>query len=102
LKDGTMSQEVYKYAFAPQVPVEEAEASLYIAVVAAECLHGEAQVRLDARHFFDGDRRACAIDAGTAVGRDIAKLYTGLLKREFGELSFSVERLASPPLRPAA
>jgi hypothetical protein len=97
-----MSQEVYKYAFAPEIPVQEAEASLYVAVVAAECLHGEAQVRLDARHYFDGDRRACAIDAGTAVGRDIAKLYTGLLKREFGEMSFSVERLTAPPLRPAA
>jgi hypothetical protein len=83
---------LYRYTLAPEVPEEEAEASLLLAILAAEALHGEAQVRLDAAHCFDGGRRACVIDAATPVGRDINRLFVGFLRREFGPHSFTVER----------
>ena len=72
---------------------EHAEASLLLAVMATESLHGEAQTRLDAGHFLDPIKRACVIDAGTPVGRDLNRLFTGFLSREFGADAFVVERV---------
>jgi len=85
--------DIYRYGFSADVPVEEIEASLLLAVLATESLHGEAQVRLDAAHYLDVDERACVIDAGTPVGRDLNRLFVGFLRREFGEDAFAVERV---------
>ena len=97
-----MSKEVYRYVFSADVPLEEVEASLLLAVMGAESLHGESQVRLDAAHHLDVAARACVIDAGTAVGRDFNRLFVGFLRREFGEDSFQVERADSPAAAAAA
>jgi hypothetical protein len=88
-----MTQDVYRYAFAPHVPAEEAEATLLLALLGAESLHGEAQVLLDAGYCFDARRRSCVIDAGTAIGRDVNRLFAGFLRREFGDDSFTAERV---------
>lgn len=88
-----MTKELYRYAFTPGVPIEEVEASLLLAVLATESLHGEAQTRLDAAHYLDPIKRACVIDAGTPVGRDLNRLFTGFLSREFGADVFVVERV---------
>ena len=92
-----MIKDVYRYGFQPCVPLEEVEASLLLALMATESLHGEAQVRLDAAHYLDVDQRACVIEAGTPVGRDINRLFVGFLRREFGEDAFHVERVDSVP-----
>lgn len=92
---------LYRYSFRPDVPLEEVEASLLLAIWGTESLYGESQVRLDASHFLDKDRCACVIDARTAVGRDINRLFVGFLSREFGPESFEVERVAAAkPQRP--
>ncbi len=88
-----MAPDVYRYAFSVDVPVAEIEASLLLAILATESLHGEVQVRLDAAHYFNADQRACVIDASTPVGRDVNRLFVGFLRREFGEDAFSVERI---------
>ena len=88
-----MHPEVYRYTFAPTVPIEEVEASLVLAVMATESLHGQAQVRLDAAHAIDAGKRMCVIDASTLVGRDLNRLFIGFIGREFGEDSFQVERV---------
>jgi hypothetical protein len=92
-KGKVMATEIYRYAFSSDVPPEEIEASLLLAVLATESLHGEAQVRLDAAHYFDPARRTCVIDSGTAVGRDFNRVFVGFVTREFGADSFRVERL---------
>jgi hypothetical protein len=94
--------DIYRYTFSAEVPVEEIEASLLVAVLAAESLHGEAQVRLDASHYFDPEQRACVIDAGTAVGRDLNRLFVGFLRREIRQDAFQVERVESATLEPVA
>jgi hypothetical protein len=96
-----MTHDIYRYSFDAEVPTEEVEASLLLAILATEGLHGEAQVRLDAGHCFDAALRRCVIDAGTAVGRDLNKLFTNFLRREFGEDSFQVERLEARETEPA-
>jgi len=98
-----MTQELYRYTFTPDAPIEEVEASLLLAVLATESLHGESQTRLDVAHYLDPAKRACVIDAGTPVGRDFNRLFVGFLAREFGADAFQVERIAdSPDAAPAA
>jgi len=92
-----MTRELYRYSFPPCVPVEEIEATLLLALWGAESLYGEAQVRLDATHFLDSDRRACVIDASTPVGRDVNRLFVGFVRREFGQDAFRVERVDAVP-----
>ena len=40
---------------------------------------------------------ACAIEAGTPVGRDINRLFLGFVSREFGQDAFRVERVDRLP-----
>jgi hypothetical protein len=90
-----MSKVVFRYSFSTQVPWEEVEASVLLAIWGAESLHGESQVRLDAAHLLDRGRRECVIDAGTPVGQDLNRLFVGFLRREFGDDAFKVERVDS-------
>lgn len=87
-----MTREIYRYVFPTGVEMREVEASLLLAFLATESLHGESQVRMDAAHHLDSQRRTCAIDAHTSVGRDINRLFVGFLRHEFGDQSFSVQR----------
>jgi hypothetical protein len=96
-----MANELYRYTFKSDVPIEEIEGSLLLAIFATESLHGEAQVRLDAGHYLDPIRRACVVEAGTAVGKDLARIFTGFLRREFAD-GFTVERLEATPMPAAA
>jgi hypothetical protein len=89
-----MSRTLYRYLFTAEVPLEEIEATLLLVLFAAESLHGEAQVRLDAAHQLDKEQHSCLIDATTLVGQDFNRLFTGFLAREFGADAFQVERLA--------
>lgn len=88
-----MSKEIYRYDFSHKVPLEDVEASLLLAIFGTESLHGESQVRLDASHFVDTQKKSCVIDSSTPVGRDINRLFVGFLRREFEECDFSVERV---------
>ena len=88
-----MRKEMYRYEFQQDAPLEEIEEALLLAILATESLHGEAQVRLDAAHYFDPAKHACIIDASTAVGKDVNRLFTGFLVREFGRNAFKVKHV---------
>lgn len=90
-----MDPTLYRYTFAPGVPVPELRDTLALAVIATESLHGESQARLDLSHAYDAEKRAVVIDASTAVGRDLSRLFVGFVGREFGRGSFQVERVAA-------
>jgi hypothetical protein len=92
-----MNRDVYRYQFGDRIPLAEVRDSLFLAVYSAEGLHGPAQVRLDAAYWLDEEKRACAIDAATPVGRSISQIFTGLLTRQFGEEGFAVERIVEAP-----
>lgn len=91
-----MHREVYRYRFAPKVPREDIEGALLLAILGVESLHGESQARLDAGHLLDADGHQCVLDATTAVGRDLNRLFVGYVRRELGEDAFAVERVANP------
>ena len=92
-----MSREIFRYSFDSSVEIAEVEASLLLALLAAESLHGESQVRLEASHALDADCRTCVIDASGSVGRDLNRLFVGFVRREFGEDSFSVSAVDRIP-----
>jgi len=91
-----MPREIYKYQFSEGVSLRDVEETLLLAVLAAESLHGQSRVRLDAGYCLEERKRVCVIDATTDVGRDISSIFTGLATREFGEDSFQVERIEGP------
>ncbi len=97
-----MTTERYRFVFAAHVPTDEVEAALALAILATESQYGTIQARLDIGHAFDPKRRACVIDAGTTVGRDLTKLFARLVAQQFGEDVFTLERIdnrASPRRR---
>jgi hypothetical protein len=92
-------KEVYRYRFSPSVVLKDVEASLQLAIVSVEALHGEAQARLDIQYLLDVETRSCVVDASTSAGRDLNKVFAGYLCREFREGSFSVDRMSTPDLQ---
>ena len=88
-----MSQLVYRYEFPETSPIAEVEASLLLALIGAESLHGETATRLEAPHVFDKDRRICVIDAEATAGKDFNALFAGYLRKEFGPDAFTVRRV---------
>jgi hypothetical protein len=90
-----MTSNVYRYTFSANIPIEEVEASLLLAVMATESIHGESQTRLDAAHYLDVTNRCCIVSDGTPAGRDLNRVLIGFLTREFGADAFKVERVDS-------
>lgn len=92
-----MIKEVCRYTFGLKVPMRDVEESVLLAMLAAEGLHGSPRVRMEADYLVDAKKRACVVDITTDVGRDIARILTSFLAREFGENAFEVKRLDRPP-----
>lgn len=88
-----MAREVYRYVFNDSVPFAEVLATLDLALIAVESIHGESRSRLDARFSDDAAKRSVVIDAGTDVGQALNQVFVGYARREFGETAFRVERL---------
>ena len=86
-----MSAETYRHEIEEGVPFEEVAQSLALAVLGAECLLGESRVRLEAEFSIDEQERCCTVNAGTESGRQIARLFTGFLVKQFGEEGFWVQ-----------
>jgi hypothetical protein len=97
-----VAAEIHRYVFMEQVPSEDIEAALLLAIWGCEALHGELQTRLDACHYLDSDAHACVIDAGSTVGMDLSRLFLAFLRRECGDDSFKVECIDALPARHAA
>ena len=81
-----------QFVFEPDASLAEAEMSLHLAMFAVEGLIGRVRVRLEAKYHLDESNRSIVIDTHGPVGRMIARVFTGLLLREFGEGAFCVER----------
>ena len=91
-----MTRNIYRYRLGEAISLAEVRDSLAMSIFAAEGIHGQAQVRLDAGYVMDEDARVCVVDAGTPVGLTVAQVFTGLLVRQFGDDAFTVERVEKP------
>lgn len=88
----THTKTIQKFTFKPDVDLEQAEGTLLLSIIAAEALHGQAAVRLEARYLFSDEKRACVIECRGKVSDDVIKIFTGFLIHEFGEDAFKVVR----------
>lgn len=89
-----MMRTIYQFKFAPTLPLGEVRDSLHLAEMAAEAVHGEADVLLDAQHEFNDDDRTCRIVGSTPAGRDLVRLFSNFLRREFGRDAFAVSAVS--------
>jgi hypothetical protein len=95
-EDTTVLVDGYQYTFDPSVSMSQVNNALILSGLAAEAIHGRAQVQLNA-HFRTDPATYCAtIAAATEVGQTIARVFTELVSREFGEEAFSVARTSVP------
>jgi len=92
-----MPREVYRYVFGQEAPFADVLATLDLALIAVESLHGESRSRLDARFINDPPSRAVVIDAATHVGQALNQVFVGYARREFGAGAFRVERVDRIP-----
>jgi len=88
-----MHTSVYRFAFSRGIDLAEAEATLHLAILAAEGLFGEARVRMEASYHMDAPRSALLIDGVTPVGDAVVCIFTSFLTRECGADGFKVRRV---------
>ena len=89
-----MITEAYRYRFAEQVDLHDAEETLLLSILAVEGLFGEARVNMDAAHATDPGIHVIVVDASTHVGQAINAIFNTFLTKEFGSGSFDVRRVA--------
>lgn len=87
-----MPRDIYRYALSQRIPIAEAVATLELAFIAVESLHGEARKRLDARCAVVPHERTIEVDASTHVGQALNQIFVGFMTREFGTSAFTVAR----------
>ena len=82
----------YVFSFPAELPLDAIEDTLMVAALAVESLVGRPSFKLNASFRLDKKNRTCRIDATTPAGKQIAKVFAGLVAREFGEAAYRVER----------
>ena len=87
-----MNQDIYQFSFDESVNVEDAQGTFMLALVALESLHGKAAVRLDCRFRSDPAAKLFHINSGTAIGSDLAKLFTGFAINAYGYDAVCIRR----------
>ena len=85
-----MTKDDYRFRISKGSTMHEVEETLLMAVIAAEGIHGRAQVRLDGRFNLDPEKRLCTINSDNKVGEDIAKIFAEFLRLDLGEEGFRV------------
>jgi len=93
------SMSTYRIWLSPEVDLAEAEDTLRLSMFAAEGLYGAARVLLAVRYEVVSARRTILIDATTREGVSVARIFSALALREFGEGSMAVSRPASATAR---
>lgn len=91
-----MTAQWYRFIIGNEADFKEAEATLHLAILAAEGLYGESRVRMDVSYRADERCAAILINGGTATGDALVRIFTSLLSREYGPDSFSVRRAPVP------
>jgi len=87
-----MNQDVYQFSFDDSVSSEDAQGTFILALVALESLHGKAAVRLECRFRSDQTAKLFHINSGTAIGNDLAKIFTGFAIHAYGYDAVHIRR----------
>ena len=88
-----MNATTVKFTFDRTVSMPDVEATLRLAILACESLHGEDRVRLETRIRTARAKRVVEIDNASDAGQTLALVFGGYVRREFGDDAVQVERL---------
>ena len=86
---------VFRFSFDQHVPIEDAEMTLHLAMLAAEGLFGKPRVAMEFRYEIQPFDNVIDIDGESEVGVAVARIFAGLLLREFGDSAFRITNLPS-------
>ena len=89
-----MPKNFYHFRLDSDIPIEEIENTLMLALVAVNSLHGVTRVRLDCQFVLDKKRRHVLVDGNTPVGRCFARILAGFADYAYGETGFRFRRIA--------
>jgi len=89
-----MPQETVQFRFGSGISMREVKGTLQLARLAAESLHGEERMRLEATYAIDDAANIVEIDIDSEVGRTLAIVFAGYVRREFGDGAVHMERPA--------
>ena len=95
-----MQSPVLRFVFAHRVQISDAEATLHLAILAAEGLFGASRVRMDVAYSVDRAHRVIHLDTGSVPGDAVSRIFTVFAAREFGDASFTVGRVRAASSSP--
>ena len=84
-------KKIIRFIFAEEITQKKLEKQISLAIITAECVFGQAKVRLYAAYLIEKNK--VAIDVSSEVGEHVAEAFTSLAIRNFGETSFKVEKI---------
>ena len=79
-----------RFMFDAGVDMTEVEGTLRLSLIACDSLHGQNRVELEAFSSVDRVRRSVAIQTRTDVGCNLAVVFLGYARREFGAAAVSI------------
>lgn len=83
--------QVCRFKFNKNIEREVIEWHVAQSILASEGVFGQAKVRLNAAYLASDNK--VVIDVSSPVGEHIAEVFTWRMTKEFGEDSFTVERI---------
>lgn len=90
---------VCRFSFKKNIKQKWIETHVMWAIFNAECIFGKSKVRTDTSYYISNDKPQCIIDVSTDVGEHIARLFTGMMIKELGEIGFEVNRIEKDDLK---
>lgn len=85
------------FKFDADIPIEDLIGTLFLSRIATESLHGTVLAQINIRTHINRRERRIAIDTDSVCGRDLAKLFTGFARKEYGWRKFTIERASDVP-----
>jgi hypothetical protein len=90
-----MSQEITRFTLNTAISESDLDATLLLSKLAAAAMHGEERVRIHAPVEIRNGGKVIEIDSTREVGQTLALILGGYLRRELGDGTVRVERIAS-------
>lgn len=90
-----MPRSVHRLQFREDVPTEEVESILQLALLALQSLYGDPQTRLQVALSLNIAKRECLIDESTPLGQELGCIFLGFLQAAFEPEAIRVDRVIS-------
>lgn len=91
---------VFRFSLDRRVSLDDAEMTLHLAMLAVEGLYGSPRVAMEFRYELHALENAIDVDGETEVGTSVARIFAGLLLRQFGDGGFRIDNIEATCCQP--